>query len=114
MAGAARGARPELPRWRGVPMEVRTDADRVLEAGVKAGAAAGVVAVAADAKGIVFAGAAGERAAGGGVPMTLDTVFWMASMTKAITSTAALQQVEHGRLELDQPLSKVLPELDEI
>ncbi len=95
-------------------MEVRTDADRVLEEGVKAGAAAGVVAVAADAKGIVYAGAAGERAAGSGVPMTLDTVFWMASMTKAITSTAALQQVEHGRLELDQPLSEVLPELAEI
>ncbi|HEY8643182.1 MAG TPA: serine hydrolase domain-containing protein [Candidatus Dormibacteraeota bacterium] len=92
-------------------MEVRTDADRVLEQAVEAGAVAGVVAVAADDKGVVYEGAFGKRAAEGSAPMTLDTVFWIASMTKAITSVAALQQVEHGRLSLDEPIAGVLPEL---
>ena len=43
--------------------------------------------------------------------MTPDTVGWIASMTKAITSVAALQQVEAGRLSLDGPIAEVLPEL---
>ena len=36
-------------------------------------------------------GAFGRRALPDGVPMTLDTVFWIASMTKAITAVAAMQ-----------------------
>ena len=59
----------------------------------------------------LYEGAAGERSAGGTVPMTPDTVGWIASMTKAITSVAALQQVEAGRLSLDGPIAEVLPEL---
>jgi CubicO group peptidase (beta-lactamase class C family) len=43
--------------------------------------------------------------------MTADTVFWIASMTKAITSTAAMQLVEQGKLALDRPIAEVLPEL---
>ena len=43
--------------------------------------------------------------------MTPDTVVWIASMTKAITGAAALQQVEAGRLSLDAPIGEVLPEL---
>jgi len=43
--------------------------------------------------------------------MTRDSVFWIASMTKAITSTAAMQLVEQGKLSLDAPIGKVLPDL---
>ena len=43
--------------------------------------------------------------------MTLDTVFWIASMTKAITATAALCLLEQGKLSLDDPIRDVLPEL---
>jgi CubicO group peptidase (beta-lactamase class C family) len=43
--------------------------------------------------------------------MTLDTVFWIASMTKALTATAAMQLVEQGKLELEQTLGHVVPEL---
>jgi methyl acetate hydrolase len=43
--------------------------------------------------------------------MTPDTVFWIASMTKAITSTAAMQLVEQGRLTLDRPIGDLLPEI---
>jgi CubicO group peptidase (beta-lactamase class C family) len=43
--------------------------------------------------------------------MTLDTVFRLASMTKAVTSVAAMQLVEQGKLQLEQPIGNVLPEL---
>ena len=43
--------------------------------------------------------------------MTPDTIFRIASMTKAVTSVAAMQLVEAGLIELDQPIGRVLPEL---
>jgi CubicO group peptidase (beta-lactamase class C family) len=43
--------------------------------------------------------------------MTSDTVFWVASMTKAIVSAAAMQMVEQGKVGLDQNLGEILPEL---
>jgi CubicO group peptidase (beta-lactamase class C family) len=43
--------------------------------------------------------------------MSMDTVFRIASMTKAITATAAMQLVEQGRLALDQPAGEVVPQL---
>jgi methyl acetate hydrolase len=45
--------------------------------------------------------------------MTPDTVVWIASMTKALTGTAAMQLVEQGKLALDMPASGVIPELGE-
>jgi CubicO group peptidase (beta-lactamase class C family) len=46
--------------------------------------------------------------------MTLDTVCWIASMTKAVTSVCAMQLVEQGRLSLDAPLVEVLPQLADV
>ena len=43
--------------------------------------------------------------------MTMDTVFAIASMTKAITATAAMQLVERGQLKLDEPASDIIPYL---
>ncbi len=40
--------------------------------------------------------------------MTPDTMFWIASMTKAVTSTAAMQMVEQGKLSLDKPITDVV------
>ncbi|MEP2736145.1 MAG: serine hydrolase domain-containing protein [Erythrobacter sp.] len=48
-----------------------------------------------------------------GKPMALDSIFQIASMTKAITSLAAMQLVESGKLSLDDPIGAVLPELAE-
>jgi methyl acetate hydrolase len=87
--------------------------DRLLEDAVGRGAVAGVAAVAGNAAGTLYQGAAGLRSAAGGEAMTVDTVGWIASMTKAITSVAALQQVEAGRLTLDEPIAGVLPDLAE-
>jgi CubicO group peptidase (beta-lactamase class C family) len=99
---------------RGCEMAIATSVDQLLERGVEAGVAAGVVAVAADASGVIYEGAFGKRAADSQADMTLDTVFWVASMTKAITSVAALQLVEQGLVSLDEPLSDKLPELKDI
>jgi methyl acetate hydrolase len=94
-----------------VPMAVRTAMDDVLERTVETGRVPGVVAMAADDTGDIYQGAFGKRQAGGADDMTVDTVFWIASMTKAVTSVAAMQLVEQGKLDLDAPLGEMLPEL---
>jgi methyl acetate hydrolase len=85
--------------------------DQVLEAATDRGDVPGVVAMAATREGPVYQGAYGRRALPDGPAMTVDTVFWIASMTKAITSTAAMRLVEQGKLSLDRPITQVLPEL---
>jgi methyl acetate hydrolase len=92
-------------------MRSTTDIDRVLRAATDRGDVPGVVAMAATADGTIYEGAFGRRALPDGAAMTADSVVWIASMTKAITSTAAMQLVEAGRLSLDGPIAEVLPEL---
>src|SRR5207247_10090325 len=67
--------------------------------------------VAATDKGLLNEGAVGTRVLDSGPPMTLDTVFRIASMTKAITSVAAMQLVEQGKLRLDEPVPNIDPAL---
>jgi CubicO group peptidase (beta-lactamase class C family) len=86
-------------------------ADAVLREAVERGAVPGVAAVAGDRDGTLYQGAFGRRGLDQEAPMTADTVVWIASMTKAITTVAALQQVEAGRLSLDGPIAEVLPAL---
>jgi len=85
--------------------------DAVLRRATDAKEVPGVVAVAANDKGVIYEGAFGTRNLVQGPAMTLDTIFRLASMTKAVTSVAAMQLVEQGRLQLDQPIGSVLPEL---
>ncbi len=83
--------------------------DEVLLAAVESGAVPGVVALAADDGGVIYQGAAGVRAAGADDLITPDTMTRIASMTKMVTTTAALQLVEQGRLDLDAPVEKYQP-----
>ena len=83
--------------------------DRELGAAVADKRIAGVVAIATDRKGVVYRGAFGAADVATGRPMTADALFRIASMTKAITSTAAMQLVEAGRFGLDDPVAKYLP-----
>src|SRR5215469_1309319 len=85
--------------------------DRVLSQATEHKDVPGVVAMAANDKGIIYEGAFGTRDLAHGPEMTLDTIFRLASMTKAVTSVTAMQLVEQGRLQLDQPIGNVLPEL---
>jgi CubicO group peptidase (beta-lactamase class C family) len=85
--------------------------DRLLQDAVKAGEAPGVAAAAADASGPIYQGASGRRSVATDAPMTTDTVFRIASMTKAVTATAAMQMVEQGKLGLDTPAGDIVPDL---
>jgi CubicO group peptidase (beta-lactamase class C family) len=85
--------------------------DAAFSRAVESGAMPGIVAMAATDRGVLYQDAFGRRRLGEPAPMTLDTVVWIASMTKAITTTAAMQLVEQGRLALDKPAQEVVPDL---
>ena len=85
--------------------------DDALRQAVDAKIVPGIVAIGATDKGIVYEGAFGKRDMANGPDMTPDTVFWIASMTKAVTATACMQLVEQGKLQLEQPMGELLPEL---
>ena len=85
--------------------------ERALSEAVEAGRVAGAVALTADRNGVTYQHAAGVRGRGGDAAMDAGTVFWIASMTKAVVSAAALQLVEQGKLSLDGDLSDLLPDL---
>ncbi len=93
---------------------MKTAMDGLFKDAVSRGDVPGVVAVATDAKGTTYEGGFGNRVLGQAAEMTPDTVVWIASMTKAITGTAAMQQVERGKLELDAPAKEVIPYLGEV
>lgn len=87
--------------------------DSTLAAAVKGERIAGLVAAAATDEGVIYESAFGRRGLDSPTRMTVDSVFRIASMTKAITATAAMQLVEQGKLSLDQPAREVLPFLSE-
>lgn len=83
----------------------------VLDDAVNGGAIAGAVVAATDKTGAMFEIAAGRRSLDAPAPMQADSIFWVASMTKAVTTFAALQLVEAGRLSLDAPIGELLADL---
>lgn len=83
----------------------------VLQRAVGAGTVPGVVAMATTADGPIYEGAFGVRHLGSDIAMTRDTVVRIASMTKAITSVAAMRLVEQGRLSLEGPVPAIDPAL---
>jgi methyl acetate hydrolase len=85
--------------------------DAVLRRAAESREVSGVVAMAATDRGVLYEGAFGRRALDHPEPMTLDSVFRIASMTKAITSVAAMQLVEQGKLALESPVPDIDPTL---
>jgi len=85
--------------------------DAMLQKAADAGDVPGVVAVATDRNGTIYEGAFGKRVLGQPEAMTADTVVWIASMTKALTGAAAMQLVEQGKLDLDAPAAKIVPDI---
>ena len=95
-------------------MDLSKTLDKLLSDACAGNRIPGVVATVADDKGVIYEGAAGLRSCNKPEKMTVDTVAWYASMTKAITGAAAMQLVERGKLSLDAPAGRVLPALDRI
>jgi len=87
-------------------------ADALLNEAVSTGRIPGVAAAVTNAEETLYEGAFGLRAQGQPAQMTLETVMWIASMTKPLVGAAAMQLVEQSKLTLDEPLARVLPEIN--
>jgi len=85
--------------------------DAALDAAVRDRDIPGLVAVAVDEGGVFYAHAAGMRDVAAHAPMAPDSIFRIASMTKPVTSVAVMMLVEEGRVALDDPIARHLPEL---
>jgi methyl acetate hydrolase len=85
--------------------------DDALRMAVGSGDVPGVVALCATDNGIVYEGIFGKRRLHDGAAMTRGTVFRIASMVKLITTVAAMQLVEQGKLSLDAPAPDIDPAL---
>ena len=83
--------------------------DKALASAIAGDRIAGLTAVAADEHGTIYESAFGRRSLDSAARMTPDSVFRIASMTKAITGAAAMQMVEQRKLSLDQPAKEILP-----
>ena len=119
-----RGAESDLPEMDGVPTaEAETVGmsserleriDSVMQAYVDRNETAGVVTLVARRGKVVHFSALGERDAESGAPMTHDSIFRIASMTKPIASVALLMMYEEGHFQLRDPISKWLPEFGDM
>ena len=110
----------ELPRMDGVPT-ARAESvgmssgrlqriDDVMQAYIDRNEIAGAVTLVARRGKVVHFSAIGNRDAESGTPMTHDTIFRIASMTKPIASVALMMMYEEGHFQLRDPISKWLPE----
>jgi methyl acetate hydrolase len=95
-------------------MALKDKIDSIMRKATDNGDVPGIVAMLTDRNGTTYEGAFGKRVLGQNAAMSLDTVVWIASMTKALTSTAAMQLVEQGKLDLDSPASRWAPHLGEV
>ena len=92
-------------------MQSNARIDQVLRQKSDAREIPGVVAMAATAKEVTYQGAFGKRDLSKDDAMTADSVFWIASMTKAVTAAGAMQLVEQGKLSLEDPIGNLLPDI---
>jgi CubicO group peptidase (beta-lactamase class C family) len=75
---------------------------------------AGAVTLVGDADAILSLDAVGLRSIEGKQPMQADTLFRVASMTKPITAMGVMMLVDEGKLAVDDPIEKHLPEFQGI
>ncbi|MGE0253961.1 MAG: serine hydrolase domain-containing protein [Alphaproteobacteria bacterium] len=92
-------------------MALKDKADALLRGAVGRGDVPGVIAAVTDRDRTVYEAGFGRRVQGEAGEMTPDTVVYIASMTKAITSVAAMQLVERGVLALDYPAKDYVPQI---
>lgn len=95
-------------------MSIEQPVNALLKKATDSGDVPGVVAMATNRDRTLYEGAFGKRILGQDVAMTTDTVVWIASMTKALTGACAMQLVERGKLDLESPASKWVPDLAKV
>ncbi len=82
-----------------------------MRAHVEANDVAGVVTLVTNPGRLLHLEAVGMADRAASTPMQADTLFWIASMTKPITGAAVMMLQDEGKLSIDDPVSKYLPEL---
>src|SRR3954468_21632824 len=88
--------------------------DAALRADVDAGALAGLAALVWRDGRVAHAVTVGRRDLTTGAPVVRDTIFRIASMTKPVTTVAALMLFDEGRFALDEPVARHAPELADL
>ncbi len=91
-----------------------TGIDEALRSAVERRKIPAAAAMVSTAEKTIYSGAFGKRDSASGVDVAPDSIFAIASMTKAITSTAALQLVDAGKVKLDEAVSRNLPQLEKL
>jgi uncharacterized protein YbbC (DUF1343 family)/CubicO group peptidase (beta-lactamase class C family) len=113
VAGADQGARPQPPPARTAGMDAArlAEIDELVRQGIADGRMPGAVVVVGRGDTVVFEKAYGQRAVAPlAEPMTLDTIFDMASLTKVVaTTTAVMQLVERGTVRLNDSVASWVP-----
>jgi CubicO group peptidase (beta-lactamase class C family) len=113
MAGAALVMLPAAGMMAG-PVDDSSPLWGAMEKFVESGEIAGSVTLVANAEGVIYEGVNGQADREAGIPMSHDALFWIASMTKPITGTAVMMMLEEGKLTMDDPVSKHLPEFADL
>ena len=85
-----------------------------MQAFVEQGEIAGAVTVITDPSTVVHASAVGKANLQDGQPMRIDSIFWIASMSKPVTATAVMMLVEEGKLSLDDKIATYLPAMKQL
>jgi len=111
LLGACATTQTATPESAGISSQALTKLDGILKAEIAAGGLPGTVMLISRNGKVVHFEANGMRDKEAGVPMTRDSIFRMASMTKPITSVAIMMLVEDGKIQIADPASKYLPEL---
>jgi CubicO group peptidase (beta-lactamase class C family) len=100
---------PQAIRRLAAAASATTKIDDALRTGIAQRKIPAAVGIVADKSKTIYSGAFGARDSSG-PPVTLDSIFAIASMTKPVTTVAALQLVEQGKVKLEEPVSKYLPQ----
>lgn len=102
LAALTVAAPPKLPKLPGIVEKMQESID--------SGEIAGAVTLVATKDKILHLSADGQADSAAHKPMQVDSIFWIASMTKPITATAVLIMQDEGKLNLDDPVGKYIPE----
>lgn len=100
------------PAWAApsAPPPASAEITAALQAFSADGQLSGAVSLLAQDGNILSFTATGKRDLQTGAPMTRDSLFWIASMTKPVTALGVMMLAEEGRLSIDDPVEKYLPE----
>jgi len=114
--GAGLGAASPLTRLMAAPggaSPYESRLDETLRSGIAARKIPCAVAMVASGTQTLYSGAFGRRDSAGPA-VQLDSLFQVASMTKPVTTVAALQLVEQGKVDLDEPVARHLPQFEKV